>query len=194
MNLFRLLSFKTSFAIDAAYLTIFAHDILLPAGIVAVFTLRGAGVAETAAAALGDAPHESSAAVVVDVVSTVAGVSFHPLVAGAVSLVVAGVVSHVGVAFQDSPAAAAAASVWSFFSASTVLVFEDGSGVAVVLLVSVSVLVGRPFLSPPFNARGAPLVAPPRPPRKESTCRQELVSMIRIMLKDNKILSFALST
>lgn len=77
-----------------------------------MFTLRGAGVAETAAAVLGDAPHESSAAVVVDVVAAAAaGVSFHPLEVGVLSLVVAGVASDAGVAFQGSAAAAAIASV-----------------------------------------------------------------------------------
>lgn len=76
-----------------------------------MFTLRGAGAADAVAAALGDAPHESSTAVVVDVVAVAAGVSFHPLEAGVVSLVVAGVGSDVGVAFQESAAAAAIASV-----------------------------------------------------------------------------------
>jgi len=132
---------------------------------VAVFTLRAGAAGEGAAAgaAAGDEPHESLVVVAVagaDQASAVAAVVVESLVVADAPH--AGADPHPAVASAvDSAAAVSPLSIFSELGISFWLWSETA-------VISVSALMGRPFLSPPFRARGAPLVAPPRPPREES--------------------------
>jgi hypothetical protein len=150
-----------------------AHDILVPVGIVDVLTLRvdvlGNGGFEAAS------PHGS-----ISLGSTGAAAS----VAGAV------LVSSVALFTSDALEAADAADAAETLEA--VILAQEGASSTTVLSVfsetdgqldasSDSVLAGRVLLSPPFWARGAPLVDPPRPPRKPSnhaTQKEEFRSLL----------------
>lgn len=109
--------------------------------------------------------------------------------AGTVSAVGAALVSSAGVleegvAPHPSDVVEAAEAADAAVTLEAVILAQEGAASSTTALSafsdtaghasSVSVFTGRVFLSPPFWARGAPLVDPPRPPRKPSMSdRQE---------------------
>lgn len=148
------------------YLTILAHDIFVPAGMVDVLTLRvdvpgnGGFVAAS--------PHGSTS-----LIDSVAG---EVSATGAALVSSAGVLQE-GVAPHPSDVVEAAEAADAAVTLEAVILAQEGASSTTVLSAfsetaghasSVSVFIGRVFLSPPFWARGAPLVDPPRPPRKPS--------------------------
>lgn len=139
---------------------------------VAVFTLRRGAGAATAAAGVAD--HESLEGVemagVVDQASVV--------VVAEDSLVAAGTAFSEGVSTVEEAAVSAHEGV-ELLSVFSVLVSSEGASVLVASL-------GRPFLSPPFKARGAPLVAPPRALRNPSRMAR-VVLVGRSVVKDHWI-------
>lgn len=132
-----------------------------------------------------DCPHESvEGAAVVEAESVEAGASavveavaseFATPESLVVEVVVAAGVDQASVVSDESlvvVVSAPHAGAASFESTAVVVSLSAFASVVLFQALSVpavfSVLKGRPFLSPPFNARGAPLVAPPRPPRTPS--------------------------
>jgi len=162
------------------YLTTFAHDILVPEGMVPVFTLRAGaaaplagvvdvGVVHESVVEAAGASHESfvvAAGVAASHESLAAGVADAVLHdSSAAAVVVVAVVDQASAVPDDSLVADGSASQPSLESVTAVL-STLSTGHVLLETAAASCLAPRPLLSP-FAAR-APLVAPPRPPRDES--------------------------